>query len=252
MTDLPATKATLASLVPTQLGRMLDQGVPCPKAVRAILLGGAASAPALLERARSRGYPVLASYGSTETCSQIATQPPGATSRDDVASALPGTELRLEQERLFVRSDTLASGYYPDQPLPRDADGWFELPDRAALDAHGQLTILGRADDVIVSGGENVAPLQVEAALLSHPEVTAACVFAQPDPDLGQRVCALLVSTSGTVPGDLRAHLSAPLAGFKCPKAVAVCPELPQLASGQVDRRAAAAQFRARQPVRIR
>lgn len=244
-TDLAATHTTLASLVPTQLGRLLDANVACPPALRAVLLGGAASTPTLLEIARRRGYPVLATYGTTETCSQIATQPPSATSLHDVGPPLPGTELRLVGERIEVRSPTLASGFYPDDlPLPLDREGWLALPDRGRLDAEGRLVVLGRADDVIVSGGENVAPLEVEAALAAHPDVAAACVFPEPDADFGQKVCALLVTATGGVPADLRAHLAGRLAGFKWPKAIVLCAALPLLPSGKVDRHAAATLFR--------
>lgn len=245
MTDLARTEPTLLSLVPTQLSRLLARGVPCPPSLRAVLLGGAASAPSLLQAARTRGYPVLASYGATEACSQIATQEPGATSSHDVGRPWPHTALRIVGDRIQIRGPTLASGFYPALPLPLTPDGFFELPDRGALDGSGRLTVLGRSDDQIVTGGENVAPLEVEVALLAHPEVTAACVFGEPDPDFGERVCALLVTTTGGAPRGLRNHLAPLLGAFKWPKAVAVCPELPLLPGGKVDRHAAALLFRA-------
>jgi o-succinylbenzoate---CoA ligase len=238
-TALFTSGATLASLVPTQLVRSLAANTPCPPTVRAILVGGAALSPSLHRKALELGYPVLATYGSTETCSQIATQRVGTRDTAHVGPPLWGTEVRIVDGRIAVRGPTLASGFIPNHALPLDEQGWFVTGDRGEFTETGELRVVGRADDVIITGGENVLPNEVEAVLLDHPDVTAACVVGIWDLEFGQRLFALLVTHSGTTPRDLEGYLRARLAGFKVPRGFLVVPSLPLGATGKVDRRAA-------------
>ena len=239
-------RISAVSLVPTQLERFLD-GVPgpAPPELRTILLGGAPAPPALLERADDRGLPVLTTYGMTETCAQLATQRPGTRNRGQLGCGppLPGVELRLgDGGQIAVRAGSLLSGYLEPGGLrgALDGDGFLVTRDAGRLDGAGNLHVLGRLDDVIVSGGEKVHPLEVETALRSV--VGGACVFGVADREWGARVAAALVAGPGGPADDgaLAAALGG-LAGYKHPRAIAWLEALPLLASGKVDRRGVAA-----------
>ena len=239
-------RVTAVSLVPTQLGRLLDTASlpPAPR-LRTILLGGAPASAALLERADDRGLPVLTTYGMTETCAQVATQRPGTRNRGQLGCGppLPGVEVRLGADgQIALRAGSLLSGYLEPGGLrgALDGDGFLVTRDAGRLDADGNLHILGRLDDVILSGGEKVHPLEVETALGSA--VGGACVFGVADREWGARVAAALVAAPGGPVDDpaLSAALAG-LAGYKHPRAIAWLEALPLLASGKVDRRAVAA-----------
>jgi acyl-CoA synthetase (AMP-forming)/AMP-acid ligase II len=134
------------------------------------------------------------------------------------------------------------TGYRPlNGPQPFVADGWLRTSDRGRIDEDGNLHVLGRADDVIVSGGENIDPLEVEHALHAHPAITDALVFSAADPTWGERVCALLVAADNPLDdAELRAHLGNRLATFKHPRQIAWVDALPHTDAGKPDRAAAA------------
>ncbi len=244
LTDAIArAEVTLLSIVPTQLVRLLEltpEWRP-PPALRAVLVGGAASSPELLERARRCKIPVLATYGLTEACSQVATQrldasvPPGSVGRP-----LPGIEVRIVDGEIQIRGRTLLSSYHPATSSPFVDDGWLRTGDLGRIDADGALYVVGRAREVIVTGGENVHPLEVEAALERVPGVRSACVFGVPDPTWGELVAAALVPFPGARVDavSIGAHLRELLAPFKRPRRIAVLEELPKTASGKSDRAA--------------
>lgn len=251
-TALDRHAITLLSLVPTVLERLLDPalGFRSPPSLRALLLGGAACSRSLLARAQTAGLPVLPSYGLTETCAQIATR--AYASRFEAPStvselvssgvSLPGVQLRIHDERVEVSGPQLFSGY-AGEASPFTPDGWFPTSDRGFFTPEGEIVITGRSDDVIVTGGENVDPLEVEAALTALHGVRAACVFGAPDESFGEVVTALLVvsdevSAPRTLAG-VRETLRERLAAFKLPRRVAIVPELPLLPSGKIDRRTA-------------
>jgi o-succinylbenzoate---CoA ligase len=217
---------TLASLVPTMLSRMLDAGLRRPPALRAVLLGGAPSDPALLARAAAAGIPVSQTYGLTEACSQVTTSAPGEP--DTAGWPLPGVHVALEDDgEILVSGPTVAGG------------GTLRTGDLGRLDERGRLTIIGRKADTIVTGGENVAPAEVEAVLLAHPAVAEAGVFGRPDPEWGEAVTARVRLRDGAEPGDLRAFCAERLAGYQVPKAIELTDEpLPRTASGKLLRRA--------------
>ena len=195
---------TLVSLVPTMLSRLLDAGLQAPPTLRRVLLGGGPIAPALLARARAARVPVSPSYGMTEACSQIATD----------GIPLLGTELRIAADgEVLVRGRTVAAGAL-------GPDGWLHTGDLGAFDDAGRLVIAGRKADTIVTGGENVAPVEVEAVLLEHPGVLDAAVFGRSDPEWGEAVVAqvVLADGAGVETEALRAHCAARLAPFKVPK----------------------------------
>lgn len=236
-------QVTLASLVPTVLDALLalEPAWSPPRALRAVLLGGAATTPRLLQRALNRGVPVLTTYGLTEGCSQVTTTP--ANSLPKVESGLvsagrplPGIELKIDSEqRICVRGPTLCSAFV-DSAAPLDAAGWLRSEDLGYLDAEGELFVLGRASDRIVTGGENVDPLRVEAALLGAPGVRQAAVFGVADARFGELVaCALVVDPEFDGPG-LIAALRQRLAPHELPRRLALLAELPLLPSGKLDR----------------
>ena len=146
---------------------------------------------------------------------------------------LPGTEVRIApDDEILVRGDTVA----PSATAP---DGWLHTGDLGALTTQGALTVTGRKADTIVSGGENVAPTEVEAVLLEHPAVADAGVYARPDPEWGEAVIAAVVARPGAPvdPAAIREHCAAHLAGYKVPKEVRLLDVLPRTASGKLLRR---------------
>jgi o-succinylbenzoate---CoA ligase len=219
-------EATLASLVPTMLARMLDAGLRNPPRLRAVLLGGAPSDPALLERAKAAGVPVAQTYGLTEACSQVCTSAPGEP--ETAGWPLPGITVELEPDgEILVSGPTVAGG------------GTLRTGDLGRLDERGRLTVIGRKSDTIVSGGENVAPAEVEAVLLAHPAVADAGVFARPDAEWGEAIAARVVLRPGlaAAPEELKDFCRERLARFKVPKVVELADTLPRTASGKLLRR---------------
>jgi len=242
-------QVTLISLVPTLLQRLLD--VPdfiLPPRVRVILLGGDGASPALLQRAQERRFPVFTSYGLTEMASQVATQRyvKGPLMDPGVGPPLPGVEVSTDDAgSILVRGSTLFSGYWhpPTLALTLTAEGWFCTQDRGQIDASGCVHVLGRSTDLIVTGGENVYPAQVESVLLNNPEVTECCVFGVPDETWGSVVCALLVGPSSLSP-TLTAHIAGHLMPHQRPRRIALLPQLPRTQMGKLDRKAASENYR--------
>ena len=220
----PGRRITIVALVPTMLSRLLDAGLGRPPTLRWALLGGGPIAPALLERAAAAGVPVAATYGMTEACSQIAT----------FGWPLPGVEVRLSEPdgEILVQGPIVAAGCLAD-------DGWLHTGDLGRFDSRGRLEITGRSADTIVTGGENVAPAEVESVLLEHPAVADAAVLGRPDAEWGEAVVALVVGRPGQAldAESLRAHCRRRLAPFKVPKTIELVPGLPRSASGKLLRR---------------
>jgi len=254
-------RITLLSLVPTMLRRLLDLGDWSPPAhLRAILLGGAAAAPALLAETADRGWPVLTTYGLTEACSQVATQRSGTVQRGELGCGelLPGVEARICEGVLELRGPILMSGYLPAaRPgAGLDPEGWLRTGDRARFDEQGHLFLLGRSDELIITGGENVDPREVEEVLKEHPRVAAACVVGVADRDWGEVVAAAVVPAPGgepPTPEELRRAVRARLAAYQCPRRWCLLATLPTTATGKVDRRAVAglaAGMRGEEPAR--
>jgi O-succinylbenzoic acid--CoA ligase len=234
-------RVTLLSLVPTQLARLLELEPPWnpPAHVRAILLGGAAAPPPLIARARERGFPILTTYGLTEACSQVTTQRLETPRLGaDAGQALPGIEVSATSGQILVRGPVLFTRYFPSgSPAPL-RDGWFQTGDSGIVDADGVLHVIGRDSEMIITGGENVWPAEVEHALLGCSDVRAACVFALPDPTWGEVLGAALVVAD---PNEfelqrLSEELRARLASFKRPRQIALLPALPLTPSGKPDR----------------
>ena len=242
-------RVTLLSVVPTMLRRLLELDPPWvpPPLLRAVLLGGAAAAEELLQRAAARRVPVLTTYGLTEACSQVTTQRYGTlpAAAQGAGAPIAGLTLRIRpaDDQIELRSPTLFDGYWPPgaQALALTGDGFFATGDLGRLDAQGRLHVLARRTDLIVSGGENVYPSEVEQALERCPGVAAACVFGVADAEWGQLVAAALVATAEPLPlAELRQNLSERLAAYKHPRRLVWLPALPMNATGKIDRAAVA------------
>ncbi|MCE9576216.1 MAG: AMP-binding protein [Deltaproteobacteria bacterium] len=232
---------THASLVPTQLAALLDdEAWRPPPSLRAILLGGAAAPAPLLAAARARGVPVIRTYGMTETFGQVATQRlADAGDPDAPLVPLPGIAIAAgtPDAPALIRVDSPARmlGYLGEPPL---ADRWLATSDLGAI-VDGGLRIAGRADDVIITGGENVHPAVVEAALASAPGVRACCAVGLADARWGQIVALAVVPGPGFDPQAILAHGA--LAPHQRPRRVITLAALPLGPTGKIDRRAVAA-----------
>lgn len=249
---------TIVSLVPTMLARSLDREKTELGRPRAVLLGGAAAPQKLLRHAIDRGVRVMATYGLTEACSQVATWQAQAegeapTVQRGVGRAVSGVDLRVSNVgrddvgQIEIRGESVSEGYWNK---PRRESDWFDTGDLGRLDPDGVLHISARRTDLIVTGGENVYPVEVEAALGEHRDVVAVMVFGVEDEAWGQTVNAAVVLAEGVKDcprwrEELRLFASERLSGFKIPKALAVVDEIPLLANGKPDRTAARARFSA-------
>jgi O-succinylbenzoic acid--CoA ligase len=222
---------TLISLVPTTLVRLMDAGVDLSR-YSAVLLGGAALPLATAERARNAGIRLVHTYGLTETS--------GGCNFDGVP--LDGAEFRVVDEMIQVRGPMLMNGYRLNPELTSDTleGGWLHTADRGRIDSNGVLEVFGRADDLIVTGGEKVSALEVENLLQSHPLVADAAVAGIADYRWGQAVAALIVPRGSSVPTlrELKGFLTGKIAGFKAPKRILIVDEVPRTASGKVRRQA--------------
>lgn len=236
---------TLLSVVPTMLRRLLacdDPRWEASIALRAVLVGGASCPTALRREAHARRIPVLATYGCTEACSQLTTQRPEQSGRPGSGVPLQGVQLRVDDGEIQVSGAMLMDGYVAaaDSDSTWTDDGWLRTGDHGVLGPDGQLFVFGRTDDLMITGGENVAPLEVEAVLESVPGVVAACVFSVPHEEWGQEVvAAVAIEPSQFERAQLSQALSEQLAPYKRPKRIGILDSLPVLQSGKIDRRGA-------------
>lgn len=238
-------RPTMVSLVPTTLRRLLDAGLRGPAAdgaraphgLRWVLLGGAAIPAGLLEAAAAADVPVAPTYGMSEATSQIATLGPPLFCTT-VRIADPDDDGRPTAEpdvvgEILVRGPTVAA-------VATGPDGWLRTGDLGRLDARGHLSVVGRTGDTIISGGENVLPLEVERVLDRAPGVRESAVFGRPDPEWGERVCARLIvdDPDGFDVDRLREAVRPLLAPHQRPREIELVAELPRTPSGKLLRRA--------------
>lgn len=248
--------ATIASLVATTLSRTLNaRTTPLPASVRAVLVGGGPVPPDLVARCPQ----ALPTYGMTETCSGVTLVAPGAPDADRATAGRPmkGVDLEIRDEHgnrlppetpglIVVRGPMVTRGYLDDEATKRSIqEGWLMTSDFGLMDAEGRLTVLSRRTDLIVSGGENIYPAEVEAALRAHPNVQDAAVVGAPHPRWGQSPLAFVVAKTALAdaePGRLRGEeelhgfLAERLARYKLPSGYHFVTELPLLSNGKIDR----------------
>lgn len=221
--------AAYTSLVPTQLHRMLDDpaDVAALAAMAAVLLGGGTIDPSLRQRAEAAGIRVVATYGMAETCGGCVYD---GYALDGVAVALgTGGRIRLGGPTLFERYDG-----DPAATAEALVDGWFLTSDAGRIDDDGRLHVLGRLDDMVISGGVNVPTPAVAARLREHPDVTDAAVVGVPDEEWGQRVVAFV--TGSLSPEEARDWVAAVHPRSWAPRELVEVDALPLLANGKVDR----------------
>ena len=245
---------TLVSLVPTMLRRMLAASgeTRWSASLRAILLGGSAAPPDLIAECLERGIPVAPTFGLTEAASQVTTMRPAEVQRKPHSSGLPLPTIRLRIARATSDAFSSATGEIEIQgpavfpgyvgrsfEEARSADGWFRTGDVGFLDEEGFLYIVDRREDLIVSGGENVYPAEVEAVLLTHPDVLDAGVTSTRDGDWGASPIAAVVWNGDPDAAESSLHelCAARLARYKIPARFLVVAELPRSASGKLPRR---------------
>ena len=236
--DLAAQPVTHISLVPAMLALLLDMGASPPASLRVALIGGAALSQVLYDRAVAAGWPLYPSYGMSETAAQLATFDPahdGPWHRGQVGRPMPGHEIRLAADgRLQIRGPQVMHGYLDGSGV--DADGWLTTGDLAGIDATGRLSILGRADDMLISGGRNIHPQEIESCLAACPGVLDVAVTGQPDPVWGDLIVALVVGP--VAPGDLLAHARRHLPSAALPRRIHTVERLPRNATGKLERAA--------------
>lgn len=253
---LAAENITTVSLVPTMLHRLLEK---YPKfkpstSLRVILLGGAGAPENLLKKALALNLPIALTYGLTEATSQVATSTPEQTRAKpgSVGKPLNGTIIEIVDEsgkslpngevgEIVVSGKMLMNGYIGMHPLKRG----LHTGDIGYLDPDGDLWALTRRTDLIVSGGENIYPEEVERALMEHPAVSEACVFGLPDPEWGQSVAATVVLREACNGETLLQFLRGQVAGYKVPRRIVIVESLPHTASGKLKRAECVATFMA-------
>ena len=220
------------ALVPTQLHRLLDAGADLT-AYDAVLLGGAAAPAPLVDRAVAAGARVVLSYGMSETCGGCVYD---GTPLDDV-------DVAVDDGRITIGGPVVFAGYRlrPDLTAEALVDGRFVTSDLGRIDESGRLTVIGRTDDVIVSGGVKVSASLVERALAGHPKVRVCAVVGRPDEQWGERVVAVVQAVrpdDAPTLDDLRDIGAGQLEPAALPKELVVLGMLPMLASGKPDRAA--------------
>ena len=227
-------RVTLASLVTTQLVRLLEAGVDLSRP-RAILVGGGPVTIDVLEEAIGRGASVVQTYGLTETASQVTTLAPQDARRKLGSAGRPllTTHLRITDGEICVQGPVVAPGC-------ADEDGWLHTGDLGRIDDEGFLYVEDRLGDVIVSGGENVLPAEIEEVLLRHPDVADAAAVGRADAEWQEAVAAVVVLREGAATDAvaLREHCAESLARYKVPKRFDFVDELPRTPSGKLLRRA--------------
>jgi o-succinylbenzoate---CoA ligase len=233
-----AERPTLASLVPTMVVRLLKAGgLEELRSLRAILVGGA-PAPAEQVRDWARlGLRACPSYGLTETCSQVAVVPPGRTLELAGSSGRVGPQASVEvaDGEIVVSGAAVFPGYVNPAVGPAPSGGRFPTGDLGRLDGD-LLTVLGRKDDTVITGGENVHPAEVEEVLRGHPGVRDAAVAGRPDPTWGE-VVAAWVAADGVDAAELDAWCRKRLAPAKVPRRWTIVDSLPRTDGGKLRRR---------------
>lgn len=242
---LDAGQATGLSVVPTMLHRLVAarEGRPWPRSLRLILSGGGPLAEPLARASLALGLAPVQTYGLTECAGQLCTLDPedAAAGIGTCGPPVAGMNVRIRDGQVEFRGPALFAGYEDAAGVPRlplTPDGWFASGDLGTLDESGRLVLHGRRSDLIVSGGENVYPAEVEGVLEAHPRVAEAMVHGEADSEWGQVVWATVVTRDGLdlTEEECRAAVAG-LAGYKRPRRWRFVTALPRTASGKLSRR---------------
>ncbi|MDX2000350.1 MAG: acyl-CoA synthetase [Thermoanaerobaculia bacterium] len=243
--DLLAGAATMFFGVPTMYVRLVEElagrgDLSALRAMRLFCSGSAPLAPETFEAfERLTGHSILERYGMTETGMILSNPYAGKRRPGSVGTELPGVEVRIVDGELQVRGANVFDGYWntPEKTAESFVDGWFRTGDLARRDPEtGAITLLGRRCELILCGGYNVYPREIEELLLTHPGIREAAVVGRPDPDLGQVPVAFLVSDSEIDPEALRAWCKERIAGFKVPRRFVRRETLPRNALGKIQK----------------
>tara|TARA_R110002096_G_scaffold339522_3_gene532866 strand:+ start:14815 stop:16296 length:1482 start_codon:yes stop_codon:yes gene_type:complete len=251
-------KFQAASLVPTMLKRLLNDPLfKTHRQFKAILLGGGPTTKELLKKSVERGIPIVSSYGMTETCAQIVTNsmatPSGIyTPLQSVGKPFPPNILQVRDERMkvlgknesgaiWLKGPQVFDGYYDKEHNDNrfDKKGWFNTGDFGHLNGFGQLFIESRREDLIITGGENVNPTEVEQAIQKIDSIKEVVVVGLPDDEWGQKVTAFITLTNGNAPklSEIRDQLRGELVDFKLPKELHIVSKIPKTELGKVKRK---------------
>jgi O-succinylbenzoic acid--CoA ligase len=250
--DINRRPVTHVSLVPAMLAMLLDEAQQAPpERLRILLVGGAALSKKLARRALDTGWPLCVTYGMSETASQVATQCLRESGEWDCAAGpaatlLPGVECEVVDEsgaptqavgKIRLRSRCLMIGYAnPERRVGDglDPEGWFTTSDLGRLDENNCICIIGRSDETLISGGENLHPLEAEMLMLDCPGVDTVCVIGVDDPVWGQMVCAIYTGPFNEL--EVKRWCRAELPGPLRPRRFVRLRRLPQLSNGKIDR----------------
>jgi long-chain acyl-CoA synthetase len=237
-------RVQIAPLVPSMLYLLLDQPLEDYdlSELRFVASGAAPLAPRAIEEfiRRVPGVQIREGYGLTETSALVSTNPPGRCKYGTVGPPVPGTEVRIVDGEICVRSELVMAGYWnaPELTTETVRDGWLYTGDMGRLDDDGYLTIVDRKKDLIIRGGFNVFPRDVEEALLEHPAVATACVLGRPDPVYGEEVVAFVTLAAPLEEEELVTFGRERLGGYKYPREIHVLEALPLTPVGKADRKA--------------
>ena len=241
---------TWVSAGPTLHQMILDQPGTAPGTLRFTRSCSSALSPRLMREAEARyGVPMIEAYGMTEAGHQMTSNPlPPAPRLEGSVGVSAGAEIRVVDTEgrdvapgaageVAIRGPGVTPGYLNNEQANAEAffDGWFRTGDEGTLE-DGYLRLRGRLKEMIIRGGENISPHEIEAVLLAHPDVGEAVVFGVEDDKYGQTVAAAVVLTGSADPDELRAHARRSLAAFKVPDTIHVLSEIPKTPTGKVQR----------------
>jgi O-succinylbenzoic acid--CoA ligase len=239
--ELSKRKKLILSVVPTMLSELIkfdtENGL---NNNRAIIMGGAGASQALLEQIKSRSLPVLTTYGMTETSSMMTLLTPEDSPNQIHTSGkiLPYRQIRIsDANRIQVKGKTLFSGVADNSKINFTDDGWFDTGDIGTIDEDGFLTVRGRSDDMIISGGENISLSEIENILLEIDAVKTAAAIKYDHKKWGQCSAAFVeVSLPEASPEDIKSLLKDKLPGFMMPREIHILDKIPLNAVGKIDR----------------
>ena len=232
---LASQPVTHLSLVPAMLARLLAAGARPPPALRHVMVGGAALAMSLYEQGTAAGWPLNPSYGMSETAAQVATWTPadGPWHEGLVGCPLGANEFAIDASgRIRIRGPQVMAGYVDGGGVA--GDGWLTTGDLGKIDEKSRLTVTGRADDMLISGGENVHPATIESCLASCPGIRDVAVTGLPDPTWGDLVVALVVGEASA--SAIAAWCRPRLPGAALPRRIVHLERLPRNATGKLER----------------